>query len=151
MTFSDGAQALQRLVRRPVVRLVLRLDRFPDILLCVRTLNVDDILTIHARVALDARTSGEPMLHAADGRSSVKDRGLLESAVARQHAGVADRLFYPGPLENAATLMYGLAKNHAFHDGNKRTSLVAMLNHLDCNRFSLAELKWNEIESMVLE
>ncbi len=119
----------------------------------LRTLSVDDVVAIHSRVATDARRSDKPIavMSGLGIDATVKDRGLLESAVGRQFAGMADRLFYGSPLENAATLMYGLAKNHAFHDGNKRTALVSLLNHLDRNHWSLVDLKWHEVEAMVLE
>lgn len=60
---------------------------------------------------------------------------LLESAVFRQHTGSGNVMKYRTPAENAATLTYGICSNHAFHNGNKRTALVAMLVHLDKNRY----------------
>jgi death-on-curing protein len=59
---------------------------------------------------------------------------LLQSAVFRQHTGVGNTLKYPGAVENAASLTYGICCNHPFHNGNKRAALVAMLVHLDRNR-----------------
>lgn len=119
----------------------------------MRTLSIDDVLMIHARVARDARRSDEPiaLMHGTGIEASVKDRGLLESAASRQFAGTTNGMLYKSPMENAATLMYGLAKNHAFYDGNKRTALVSLLNHLDRNHLSLVDLRWHEVESMVLE
>src|SRR6267142_4543836 len=96
-------------------------------------LSVDDILLVNNKVVEDARQSDDPIATMV-GRGvspTVKDRRLLESAVGRQHVGTNGNLIYSTPELNAATLMFGLAKNHAFHDGNKRTALVAMLNHLD--------------------
>jgi prophage maintenance system killer protein len=115
-------------------------------------LTTQDIIVIHNRVARDARDDGDPIatMVGSGVRSTVKDSSLLESAVARQHSGSGNMLFYPDPISNAATLMYGLAKNHAFHDGNKRTALVSMLNHLDRNRLTLVDMKWKDVEELVL-
>lgn len=55
------------------------------------------------------------------------------SAVGRQHTGFEDKLKYRDPLTSAATLGYGLCCNHVFHNGNKRSALVAMMCHLDKN------------------
>ena len=58
------------------------------------------------------------------GISGVRDDGLLESALARPELkaqyGEADL-----PLL-AAAYTYGIARNHPFLDGNKRTAYVAM-------------------------
>lgn len=60
----------------------------------------------------------------------IRDFGLLESAV---HAPFQDYFgveLYPSVAEKAARLCYGLAKNHPFFDGNKRTALHTMLVYL---------------------
>lgn len=115
-------------------------------------LTVDDVLVINRKIVEDARNSSNPIaiMNGTGISSSVKDLRLLESAVARQHIGAGGELIYDTVCLNAATLMFGVAKNHAFHDGNKRTSLVAMLNHLDRNRFMLADVTWKEVEAIVL-
>lgn len=58
------------------------------------------------------------------GRPGLRDEGLLESALAkpRQLAAYGD----PDLAQLAAAYGFGLAKNHAFIDGNKRTAFVAM-------------------------
>src|SRR5690606_26241691 len=87
------------------------------------TLSVDDVLCIHKRIREEARVQGEPVaeMNFPGEASFLKNRDLLESAVARQWAGFDGRFFYPTPHHNASTLMYGIAMNHPFHDGNKRT------------------------------
>ncbi|MEO8460561.1 MAG: type II toxin-antitoxin system death-on-curing family toxin [Dokdonella sp.] len=57
------------------------------------------------------------------GRGGVRDEGLLESAIARPQQVHA----YGNPdlADLAATLAFGLARNHPFVDGNKRTAAVA--------------------------
>ena len=69
------------------------------------------VLAIHAR-----------QLAEHGGATGVRDVGLLESALQRpQH-----KLAYgdPDAAELAAAYAYGLARNHPFVDGNKRTALV---------------------------
>ena len=55
----------------------------------------------------------------------VADVGLADSAVARPQAGFADQEFHPTLEAKAASLLLGLARNHAFIDGNKRTAVLA--------------------------
>lgn len=67
------------------------------------------------------------------GASGTRDRALLEAALARplnRHAyGVTD------PFVLAAAYAYGIAKAHAFVDGNKRTSFVTAVTFLRLNGF----------------
>ena len=68
------------------------------------------------------------------GPEGVRDLGLLESALARP----INRFAY-GETDLAvlaAAYCFGIAKNHPFVDGNKRTALASMivflgLNHID--------------------
>lgn len=56
------------------------------------------------------------------------------------------------PLENAATLCYGVCCNHGFHNGNKRAALVSLLCHLDKNGLTLKEdVDHNELYSLMLK
>lgn len=65
------------------------------------------------------------------GLSGVRDDGLLESALARP----AHLAAYGAPdiAELAASYGYGIARNHSFIDGNKRTAFVATLLFLAFN------------------
>ena len=58
------------------------------------------------------------------GGSGLRDQGLLESALARpiNMAAYED----PDAAALAASYAMGLAKNHPFVDGNKRTAFVAL-------------------------
>jgi death-on-curing protein len=59
------------------------------------------------------------------GATGLRDEGLLDSALARP----LNRFHYEG-IDDAAQLAaaygYGLAKNHAFVDGNKRAAFLAV-------------------------
>lgn len=57
----------------------------------------------------------------------VRDRGLLESALARPKATVFGEDAYSSVHEKAAALVHSLARNHALVDGNKRLSLGATI------------------------
>jgi death on curing protein len=57
------------------------------------------------------------------GPSGVRDMGLLQSALARPlHLATYGA---PDAFDLAAAYAYGIARNHPFIDGNKRTALVA--------------------------
>lgn len=69
------------------------------------------------------------------GLSGVRDSGLLESALARsQHLATYGE---PDVAELAASYGYGIARNHPFLDGNKRTAFVATLLFLHFNGYAL--------------
>jgi death-on-curing protein len=69
------------------------------------------------------------------GISGVRDEGLLESALARpEHM---DRYGESDAAALAAAYAYGIARNHPFHDGNKRTAFVAMELFLMKNGYEL--------------
>lgn len=44
---------------------------------------------------------------------------------------------HPDCFSNAATLVYGIVKNHSFHNGNKRAGLLALIKHLYVNGYVL--------------
>jgi death-on-curing protein len=69
------------------------------------------------------------------GAPGVRDPGALESALARPQNLVA----YGAPdyAELAAAYAFGIAKNHPFVDGNKRTAFVALEFFLELNGYVL--------------
>lgn len=70
------------------------------------------------------------------GGSGLRDPGLLESALARpRHLNEYGGVELVAPL--AAAYGYGIARNHPFVDGNKRTSVIsiAVFSHLNGVRF----------------
>src|SRR2546425_13082925 len=83
------------------------------------------IIAVHER--LIAEYGGSPGL---------RDEGLLESALARP----MHRFTYgsPSSVEMSASYAVGIAKNHAFVDGNKRTAFVAAAVFLQRNGLRLA-------------
>ncbi len=85
-------------------------------------LTIEHILQLHALVLL--RDGG------ADG---VRDVGRLEAAVATQYQTVFDEELYVGPYAKAAAMIRGITGDHAFYDGNKRTSMLVGLTFLEVN------------------
>lgn len=69
------------------------------------------------------------------GARGVRDQGLLESALARPQ-----NLFAYGETDVVAlagAYAFGIARNHPFIDGNKRTAFVACELFLAANRYAL--------------
>ena len=91
----------------------------------MKWLRIDAVLAMHKRQIAE---------HGGD--DGVRDIGLMESALARPqniHAYEPDADI----ARLAAALAFGIAKNHPFVDGNKRTSLVATRTFLVLNGFEL--------------
>jgi death on curing protein len=88
-------------------------------------LSAEIVIYINERVV--TRT-GEPFL--------LRDRGLLESALAKPQ----NEFFYRhvedvGSL--ATTLLFGIARNHPFAQGNKRTGFLSAVDFLEINGYRL--------------
>ena len=54
-----------------------------------------------------------------------RDRAMIESAVGRPFHSAFGQDAYPTIAEKAAALFHSLISNHPFHDGNKRTAVLA--------------------------
>ncbi len=77
------------------------------------------------------------------GIAGVRDDGLLDSALGRPQQKHAYGEPPPDLADLAASLAFGLARNHPFMDGNKRTAAVL------CETFILlndAELRVDDVE-----
>ena len=87
----------------------------------MRWVRLDTVLALHKRQIAEH-----------GGGEGVRDLGLLESALARPQ-----NLHAYEPETDLASLAaayaFGIAKNHAFVDGNKRTALVEMRTFLILN------------------
>ena len=69
------------------------------------------------------------------GLAGLKDENALEAALARP----LNKTAYGEPdlYELAAAYLYGIARNHPFSDGNKRTAFLAAYVFLDVNGFKI--------------
>lgn len=70
------------------------------------------------------------------GPDGIRDMGLLESALARPQNKLAYGEINLAVL--AAAYGFGIARNHPFIDGNKRTALASMIVFLNLNGLALA-------------
>ncbi|MBK6972248.1 MAG: type II toxin-antitoxin system death-on-curing family toxin [Sterolibacteriaceae bacterium] len=70
------------------------------------------------------------------GASGIRDEGLLDAALARPRSLAA--YGEPDASDLAAGYGFGLAKNHAFVDGNKRAAFLAVGLFLWLNGYRLA-------------
>ena len=100
---------------------------------------LEDILGFHSELE-------ESDIPVEDG---VRDMALLESAVNAPFQTFGGQDLFPSIYEKAARLLYGIANNHAFVDGNKRTAVHAMEVFLIMNRVSL-DYTIDEMEVMVI-
>jgi death-on-curing protein len=78
---------------------------------------IDEVIRVHTR--LIARFGGSP---------GIRDRGALESALARPRSG-----YYTDIIQEAAALWESLSQNHPFVDGNKRVAVTTTAAFLRVN------------------
>jgi death-on-curing protein len=90
-------------------------------------LSLQDVLFAHADQI--ARYGGDP---------SVRDVGLLESAIAQPQATFGGAFLHDFPFEMAAAYLFHIVQNHPFVDGNKRSGAVAALLFLELNNMGIA-------------
>jgi death-on-curing protein len=82
------------------------------------------------------------------GARGLRDAGLFESALLRP---VNQHLYKPDSdiAELAAAYAFGLAKNHPFIDGNKRTAFLALGLFVALNGWRLETTQLDAIETML--
>lgn len=103
---------------------------YPDILdLSSPLINEDDVLRAHYILA-DFFTDPTAPVEAEKMLVGVRSYDLLSSAVSRQNCCFGGYQKYTNSFDICSTLFFGLVKDHAFHDGNKRTALLTLLNQL---------------------
>lgn len=111
-------------------------------------INVSDVLKAHYILAdyFTDSSSGEEIESMLVG---VRSYNLLASALGRQFVGFNGKRKYTDKLDICSTLFYGLIKDHAFHDGNKRTALLILLYQLQKYGY-YPQKKFNEFEKLVV-
>ncbi len=77
------------------------------------------------------------LIEATSGSAGILNEDLLELAINAPFQSFGDTEAYPSIQQKAARLGYGLVKNHAFADGNKRVGAHAMLVFLALNGIEL--------------
>ena len=81
------------------------------------------------------------------GLEGIRDQGLFESAMARaeNRAAYGD----PDACDLAAAYAFGLARNHPFADGNKRTAFVVSATFLILNGRDLTASEVDVVETFL--
>ena len=102
-------------------------------------LTKEQILILHSELI---KTTG--------GSDGIRDIGLLESALETPFQSYGGEELYPSIQAKAARLCYGLVKNHALVDGNKRIGVHAMLVFLSVNGYEL-EYTQKELSNLILD
>jgi death-on-curing protein len=91
-------------------------------------LDIENVLLIH-----------EEQLPRYGGSPGIRDRGLLESAVAMPRATAGGEFAHEDLFAMAAAYAFHIAQNQPFVDGNKRTGLLAAIVFLDLNGIALSD------------
>lgn len=68
-------------------------------------------------------------------QNGIKSPDLLDSAVHRPQQSAFGRDAYQTVFEKAGALFESVAQNHAFHNGNKRTAFLSLLQFLAYNGY----------------
>jgi death-on-curing protein len=89
------------------------------------TLGIHDVLKAHFLIADFFYAMGEGL-----GGIGPRDPTLLHSALYRQHIAFQGNSKWDNHFDVAATLLFGLIKDHPFHDANKRTAFLSTLYYL---------------------
>lgn len=98
-------------------------------------LTLDVVLAIHDSMVEEYR-----------GGHGIRDLGLIQSALARPQSSFGGEDLYPTILDKAAALFHSLIFNHAFVDGNKRTTLTSTARFLYINGYELKATKKELVE-----
>ncbi len=93
----------------------------------IHYLTLDEVLAIH-----------DSMIEEYGGSSGIRDVGLIQSAIARPQASFGGEDLYKNIFDKAAAFFHSLMFNHAFVDGNKRTTITSTARFLYKNGYELA-------------
>lgn len=105
----------------------------------IRYLTIEQVIYIHQKG-----------IEKFGGMYGIRDKGLLESAVARPKTTFGGKDLYKDVFAKASALGHSLLMNHPFLDGNKRTAFACMELFLQENRF-LITASDDDCEKVVLE
>jgi death-on-curing protein len=101
-------------------------------------LSLDHVLLIHQRV-----------MDEYGGALGLRDRNLLDSAVAVPKSSFGGEFLHDGLPAMAAAYLFHLCKNHPFIDGNKRCALASAMQFLYLNDRAINASK-DEVEHLTL-
>ncbi len=89
-------------------------------------LSKEQVLKLHAS-----------LIKATGGSDGIRDEGMLDLALNNPFQSFGGKELYPSIQAKAARLCFGLVRNHAMLDGNKRLGTHVMLVFLALNGYEL--------------
>lgn len=89
-------------------------------------ISLDETIAIH-----------DSMVSLYGGSFGIRDIGLIQSAITRPQASFDGTDLYPDIFLKASALFHSLMFNHAFIDGNKRTTISVTARFLAINGYEL--------------
>ena len=89
------------------------------------------------------------LIQATGGNDGIRDEGMLDLALNNPFQTFEEKELYPGVQAKAARFCFGLVKNHAMLDGNKRLGAHVMLVFLALNGYELSYGQ-RELSDMIL-
>ena len=89
------------------------------------------------------------LIRATGGSGGILNEGMLDLALNNPFQSFGGRELYPSIQAKAAQLCFGLVKNHAMTDGNKRLGAHVMLVFLALNGYELSYSQ-SELSDMIL-
>ena len=92
----------------------------------IQHITLDVVIAIH-----------DNMIEQYGGSFGIRDLGLIQSALARPQASFGGKDLYPTIFDKASALFHSLIFNHAFVDGNKRTTVTTTARFLHINGYEL--------------
>lgn len=90
-------------------------------------LSKEQVLELHAS-----------LIKATGGSDGIRDEGMLDMALNNPFQTFGGKELYPSIQAKAARLCFGLVKNHAMLDGNKRLGTHVMLVFFALNGYELS-------------
>ena len=104
----------------------------------MKILTKEQILALH-----------KELIRETGGTDGLRDEGLLDSALNAPFQSFGETDAFPSVQQKAARLGYGLIRNHAFIDGNKRIGAHTMLVFLALNGIEL-EYTQEELTNIII-
>ena len=92
----------------------------------INYITLEEVIAIH-----------DSMVEEYGGSHGICDLGLIQSAIARPQSSFGREDLYPTIFDKAAALFHSLIFNHAFVDGNKRTTMTTTARFLSINGYEL--------------
>lgn len=93
----------------------------------MRFLSIENVIIFHEKIIKET-----------GGSYSVRDRGLIESALNRAFMTYDGRDLYSDNIEKISVIAHSLICNHGFVDGNKRIGVAVMVIMLKLNNIKVS-------------